>query len=168
MAALRKLLTPRISAIVLGTGGFMHARTNTFLKFMAAKGLNMTEQRRKIAEVFFALPGHHSLESLYQHLHASDNSIGQTTVYRTLKLLCEGGFAHETHFGDGITRFEIAHPDAHHDHIICQHCGKTIEIFDERIEKIQQEIAAHYDFVLLGHAHNLYGLCADCRKQNAE
>lgn len=57
---------------------------------------------------FFELPGHHSLEEFYQHVQKLDPRIGQTTVYRTLKLLCDAGMATEIHFSDGITRYEVA------------------------------------------------------------
>ena len=55
-----------------------------FLEFMSRKGLNTTAQRRIIADAFFELPGHHSLEEFYQHVQKLDPRIGQTTVYRTL------------------------------------------------------------------------------------
>ena len=79
-----------------------------FLEFMSRKGLNTTAQRRIIADAFFELPGHHSLEEFYQHVQKLDPRIGQTTVYRTLKLLCDAGMATEIHFSDGITRYEVA------------------------------------------------------------
>ncbi len=107
-----------------------------FLEFMSRKGLNTTAQRRIIADAFFELPGHHSLEEFYQHVQKLDPRIGQTTVYRTLKLLCDAGMATEIHFSDGITRYEVAAPDSHHDHIVCQSCGKIVEIYDPRIEKL--------------------------------
>ncbi len=141
----------------------MYNASDAFLRFMASRGLNVTSQRQAIAEIFFSLTGHHSLEEIYQQIFRRDPSIGQTTVYRTLKLLCEAGLASELHFGDGMARYEPARPDGHHDHLICQKCGKTVEICDERIEKIQKELAERYGFSLLGHVHNLYGLCDACR-----
>ena len=122
-----------------------------FLEFMSRKGLNTTAQRRIIADAFFELPGHHSLEEFYQHVQKLDPRIGQTTVYRTLKLLCDAGMATEIHFSDGITRYEVAAPDSHHDHIVCQSCGKIVEIYDPRIEKLQQELTKKHGFLLLRH-----------------
>ena len=139
-----------------------------FLDFMNRKGLNTTSQRRIIAEAFFELPGHHSLEEFYQHVIKRDSGIGQTTVYRTLKLLCDAGLAMEIHFSDGITRYEIAKPDSHHDHLVCLDCGKIVEICDPRIEKLQKEMAEKYGFKLHGHVHNLYGICKECREKAAQ
>lgn len=137
-------------------------RLAEFLDFMAQKGRNTTSQRKTIAEAFFELPGHHSLEEFYHHVCMKDTGIGQTTVYRTLKLLCEAGLANEIQFSDGITRYEVSRPNAHHDHLICLQCGKIEEICDPRIEAIQNEIAISHGFDLRGHSHNLYGVCAEC------
>jgi Fur family ferric uptake transcriptional regulator len=43
----------------------------------------------------------------------------------------------------------------------------VLEIFDQRIEKLQQEIARAHDFTLSGHVHSLYGMCAECRAGGA-
>ena len=139
-----------------------------FCAFMKEKGMNTTAQRKKIATIFFELPGHHSLEEFYHIISEQDPSIGQTTVYRTLKLLCEAGLATEIHFKDDITRYEVADPLSHHDHLVCLKCGKVKEIYNQNIEKLQKEIAAAHGFTLSGHIHNLYGVCSDCRKNNKE
>lgn len=134
-----------------------------FLEFMNRRGLNTTSQRKMIAEAFFEYPGHHSLEEFYRHIAILEPGIGMTTVYRTLKLLCDAGLANEIQFSDNITRYEVAMPQRHHDHMICIKCGKIVEISDPRIENLQREIADAHGFSLKGHSHNLYGVCAQCR-----
>lgn len=136
-----------------------------FQEFIMKKGLNTTLQRRVIAEAFFGFPGHHSLEEFYQYIIKKDPGIGQTTVYRTLKLLCEAGLANEIQFSDSITRYEVAKHNGHHDHMVCLSCGKIVELFDQRIEQLQKDLAEQHGFCLSGHVHNLYGLCADCQAQ---
>ncbi|MFG6374993.1 MAG: transcriptional repressor, partial [Desulfovibrio sp.] len=78
---------------------------DTFLEFMNSRGLNTTAQRKVIAESFFEFPGHHSLDEFYRHVSAKDPGIGQTTVYRTLKLLCDAGVAAEIQCAGNITRY---------------------------------------------------------------
>lgn len=133
-----------------------------FMEFMINHGLNITNQRKSIAEAFFELSGHHSLEEFYQYILQKDPGIGQTTVYRTLKLLCDAGLANGIQFSDNITRYEVARPHQHHDHLICLKCGKIVEICDNRIEALQNQIAEANGFVLTGHSHNLYGFCSNC------
>ncbi len=136
---------------------------DTFLEFMNSRGLNTTAQRKVIAESFFEFPGHHSLDEFYRHVSAKDPGIGQTTVYRTLKLLCDAGVASEIQFADNITRYEVAHPNSHHDHLVCIKCGRIEEILDPRIEKLQKDLAEKHGYTLTGHLHNLYGYCSQCR-----
>lgn len=140
-----------------------------FHDFMSRHGLNTTAQRRTIAQAFFELPGHHSLEEFYQYILKQDAGIGQTTVYRTLKLLCDAGLATEIQFSDNITRYEVARPESHHDHLVCLGCGTIVEICDPRIEKLQRELAEASGFSLTGHLHNLYGYCRNCQdRQTAQ
>ena len=89
--------------------------------------------------------------------------IGYATVYRTLKLLKECGLAYERHFGDGVSRYEVAWDDEHHDHLICIDCGKIVEFEDEGIEKLQHDVAAKHGFTLVRHRLELYGMCPDCQ-----
>jgi Fur family ferric uptake transcriptional regulator len=88
-------------------------------------------------------------------------NIGYTTVYRTMKLLCDAGLASERHFDDGITRYEIE--QEHHDHLVCVKCGKIIEFECAMIERTQNQIAERYHFRVLRHRHELYGHCEACR-----
>jgi Fur family ferric uptake transcriptional regulator len=131
-------------------------------RYLEDHHLKHTKQREAILDVFLSLTGHTTSESLYQRVRALHSNIGYTTVYRTMKLLCEAGLAQEASF-DGITRYEIAHE--HHDHLVCMRCGKIIEFECEMIEGAQQNIAKRYGFRVLRHRHELYGHCSDCQTQ---
>ena len=41
-----------------------------FVEFMTRNKMNITAQRRRIAEAFFNYPGHHTLEEFYQNVIA--------------------------------------------------------------------------------------------------
>ena len=135
-----------------------------FSDYIAKQGLKNTPQRRLIVDVFFKSGEHLSTEELYDQVRAVDEGVGQATVYRTLKLLCEANLAREMHFGDGTARYEPIADDSHHDHLICTACGRNQEFVDEDIERRQEELAARYGFVLTSHRMYLYGVCENCRK----
>ena len=130
---------------------------------MARHGLWSTEQRRIVTEMFFASDGHLSIEDLLDKVRVEEPKIGYATVYRTLKLLKECDLAFERHFGDGVSRYEVAWEDEHHDHLICTDCEKIIEFEDNAIELLQHEMAARHGFTLSRHKLELYGLCPDCQ-----
>jgi len=131
--------------------------------YLEDHNLKQTKQREAILEVFLGVTGHITSDELHQRVRDLHPNIGYTTVYRTMKLLCDAGLAIERHFDDGITRYEIEHE--HHDHLVCVRCGKIVEFECQMIEKAQDEIVARYGFRLLRHRHELYGHCPDCQKR---
>ncbi len=135
--------------------------------YMARHGLRSTEQRRVVTEMFFSSQGHLSIEDLLEQVRLEEPKIGYATVYRTLKLLKECGLAYERHFGDGVSRYEVAWEDEHHDHLICVECEKIIEFEEDNIEQLQQKVANKYGFKLVRHKLELYGICSDCRAKKA-
>ena len=130
-------------------------------RYLEDHHLKHTKQREAILEAFLETTGHVTSEDLYQRIRGKHPNIGFTTVYRTMKLLCEAGLANERHFDGGVTRYEIQHE--HHDHLVCTKCGKIIEFECSMIESAQDRIATEYGFRLLRHRHELYGHCPDCR-----
>lgn len=132
---------------------------------MLKRGLRTTDQRKLIVETFFRSPNHVSIEELLADVRRQDPKVGYATVYRTLKLLTECGVAFERKFGDGLTRYELADEESHHDHLICVDCGTIVEFEEPRIEDLQEKIAARYGFMLKSHKHEMYGVCTACQKK---
>jgi Fur family ferric uptake transcriptional regulator len=133
-------------------------------QYLERHSLKHTKQREAILDVFLTASGHVTSDDLYQSVRELHPNIGYTTVYRTMKLLCEAGLASERRFDDGITRYEIEHE--HHDHLVCTLCGRIEEFECQMIESAQNDIAKKYNFQLLRHRHELYGLCSECQKKD--
>ena len=141
-------------------GGELRDLRSRLNEYMDQKGLRSTAQRRLVTEVFFESDGHLSIEDLLLEVRIKDPKVGYATVYRTLKLLKECGLAYERHFGDGVSRYEVAHEDEHHDHLICLDCGHIVEFENEEIERLREDLARRNGFELRRHKHELYGTCA--------
>lgn len=135
--------------------------------YMAKKGLRSTKQRDHIVEAFLDHPDHVSIEELLARVRERDPAIGYATVYRTLKLLTESGVANERRFGDGLTRYELADDETHHDHLICLECQKIVEFEEPEVERLQDAIAEKHGFQVRWHKHELYGVCPDCQKKSS-
>lgn len=149
----------------LTRGVYMTKEYDKFNDYLHDKGLRITRQRNRIAEVLFADDGHLSAEELYTRLREEKANVGQATVYRTLKHLCAAGLARELNFDDGILRYEAIHGQGHHDHLICEVCNIRIEVVDEEIERLQVDLAKKHGFMPTRHRLNLYGICQDCRQK---
>ena len=146
----------------------MSEEQEIFHQHIQKKGLKRTAQRDLILDVFLRTEGHLSGEDLYRLVHEQDSSVGQTTVYRTLKLLTDAGLAREVRFGDGRAHYEHHYKHQHHDHLICSQCGKIIEFYSPEMEAIQDQVAAKHKFELTSHLLRMIGICADCRRKERE
>ena len=134
-----------------------------FRAYLATHGLKASRQRDHVAEAFFGAQGHLRVDELMARVREVDPQVSQATVYRTLKLLVDCGLAEGRNFMDGQTRYELAELDGgHHDHLICTGCGTILEFVDERIEALQDKVAAAHGFLVAHHKMELYGLCAKC------
>lgn len=140
----------------------LHDQITRVTQYLHSLNLRMTPQRQCIMEVFLHGEGHRTIESVLAAVHKTDASIGQATVYRTMKILCEAQIAREVQFGDGVARYEYLH-EQHHDHLICERCGLTMETVDFDIERLQEELARKHGFIPTTHRLTLYGICSKCQ-----
>lgn len=137
-----------------------------------AKGLRNSTVREAVARAALARDGHFSVDDLTADLRESstEKKAHTATVYRVMPVLVEAGLVQEALVSRGEgTFYERAFEREHHDHLICQSCGIVVEFHSEPIEVIQKELARSYGFRLLGHVHELIGVCPDClRKETAD
>lgn len=142
-------------------------KENQCLKnFIKKKNLRMSSKRDLILETFLKQEEHINAEELYQKVVKKDSSIGLTTVYRTLKLFEDAGLARVCQFGKNEIRYEHCYLHNHHDHLICEVCGKVIEFENPVIEKLQEQVARQHKFDINFHRLELYGTCFTCKKKN--
>ena len=138
-----------------------------FHSFLRREGLKSTRQRDLIVREFAGAQGHVSVEELLQRVRAINPGLGYATVYRTLKLMVEGGLAGVRNFGEGFARYEPLGED-HHDHLICESCGRIVEFHDEELERRQDQIAADLGYRVTHHRHELFGICANCLRSGVD
>ncbi|MGH7906979.1 MAG: Fur family transcriptional regulator [Candidatus Binataceae bacterium] len=163
MARLEQSTGPGRTAAARTEGRKVEQQLDSFHSQLRERGLKSTGQRDDIARVFFELGRHISAEELYAEVKKINPHVGYATIYRTLRLLKECELVNERHFADGQARYEMAGKH-HHDHFICDNCGRIIEFENEGIERLQREVARALDVEMSHHRLELYGLCADCRR----
>ena len=133
-----------------------------FYERLQEEGLKSTKQRDVIVERFFWLDKHISADELLEDVRVHQPRIGYATVYRTLKLLVELGFAVPKDFGDGQTRYDPIHnQDPQHDHLICVDCRKIIEFSDETLNERIQSIVDDMEYTIRRKKIELYAECTD-------
>ena len=136
---------------------------NRFKEALKKLGLKYTPQRTAVLKEIIKDKGHRESEEIYLALKKGGQHVSRATVYRTMDILVNNGFARKINLGDGRARYESKVNSPHHDHLVCMDCGLIVEFMDQKIEDLQDEIAIQYEFQLKRHIHQLFGLCKKCQ-----
>ncbi len=136
---------------------------NRFKEALKKEGLKYTPQRTAVLEEIIKDKGHRESEEIYLALKKSGQHVSRATIYRTMDILVNNGFARKMNLGDGRARYESKVNSPHHEHLVCMECGLIVEFMDQKIEDLQDEIAIQYEFQLKRHIHQLFGLCKKCQ-----
>jgi len=133
---------------------------------LRAVGLKVTLPRVKILQILEnSKTKHLSAEDVYKALIEAEEDVGLATVYRVLTQFESAGLISRHHFEGGHSVFELMSDD-HHDHIVCDSCGKVEEFFDDIIEQQQEKIAQKFGYKITDHSMYLYGICAACQAES--
>jgi Fur family ferric uptake transcriptional regulator len=124
-------------------------------------GQRSTKQRAAITALLDQLDEFRSAQELHEKLRAEGEGIGLTTVYRTLQSLSDAGEIDVLHTGNGEAMYRrcSAH---HHHHLVCRHCGSTVEVEGPAVEKWADRVAAENGFSEVSHTVEIFGACAPC------
>ncbi len=128
-------------------------------------GLSATQPRRLILDLLQQNPeAHLSAEEVYRRLLEQGETVGIATVYRVLGQFEKSNLINRHQF-DGTTSVYELNQGKHHDHIICNECGRVVEFIDEEIEQRQRNIAEQQGFHIDSHLLYIFGHCTnpDCR-----
>jgi Fur family transcriptional regulator, ferric uptake regulator len=140
------------------------AVVDQFREYLRDHNLPVTAQRMAIAEVVLGAQGHLSAEDVERELAVRGAAVGTATVYRTLEVLVRSGLVVARDFGEGFKRYEPARDAPHHDHLICDVCGRVVEFRDERLERMTMLIAEAHGFARRRHRLVIEGMCPDCQR----
>src|ERR1700693_4933432 len=134
-----------------------------FRKYLGGRALKRTAERQALFDEIFARHEHVEADELLVRLRAKHKKLSRATIYRTLELMVDSGIVGRLRIGEAGYRYERLRAGDHHDHLICDHCGRVLEFFEPKIEALQDEVALRYGFVLLSHTHQMRGICRGCR-----
>jgi Fur family transcriptional regulator, ferric uptake regulator len=134
-----------------------------FRKYLQRSGLKLTAERQAVFDELFTRHEHLEPDELLVRLRRKGKKISRATIYRTLELLVDSGIVGRVRTGESGYRYERLRAGEHHDHLICNGCGRVIEFYEPRIENLQDEVCERYGFLPLSHSHQMRGICKQCR-----
>jgi Fur family ferric uptake transcriptional regulator len=128
-----------------------------------ATSRRMTPQQRVVSEALARHGGFVSAQALYSDLRSGDEPVGLATVYRSLASLVEHGSADVMQTGTGESVYRLC-SQAHHHHLVCRVCGRTVEIVSPTVERWSTKVASDNGYAEVEHTLQLSGICAPCQR----
>ncbi len=133
------------------------------------RGVRLTRQRELLLGLIDKSGEHLDAERLFQLAKEQDPKLNRVTVYRTLKLLKQGGLVDELdlmHYG-GDQHYYETRMKQEHAHVICLRCGKVEEFFGEPLQRLRRQIESHFGFQILLARTEVGGFCSHCQSLRA-
>ena len=127
------------------------------------QGLRLTKGREEIVRIIDETDGHFNPQTLYERLRDRGSKVSRASVYRTIPILVEQGVIIEVEKTEKHAHYEKVMGKAHHDHLICLGCGRTLEIYSPTLEMLQEEICQREGFRGVRHTLEIMGYCRECQ-----
>lgn len=121
-----------------------------------------TRQRAAVNAVLDSVDEFRSAQELHALLRTAGDRVGLTTVYRTLTGLAQAGQVDMILREDGEAMYRRCDDSAHHHHLVCRRCGRTVEVDGPAVESWARKVAAEHEYTELSHTLEIFGLCPAC------
>ena len=136
-------------------------QTGNILSKLSEQGYRLTPQRMLVLAAIENSEHHISAEEIYAQVVDKYPPVNISTVYRTLELLNRLGLVTETDLGGGRVRYHPA-DKGHHHHLVCQECGKIIDLDESVLSSLKDVLFREYKFSADLRHLAIFGHCADC------
>lgn len=124
--------------------------------------MRTTRQRAAVGEALDRAGGFRTAQALHDEMKAAGETVGLTTVYRTLQGLAEAGEVDVLRRGDGEAIYRRCATGEHHHHLVCRTCGASVEVASDDVERWAATTAERHGFTDVEHTAELYGVCSGC------
>jgi Fur family ferric uptake transcriptional regulator len=134
------------------------------------RGVRLTRQRRLLLDLIDNSGKHLDADTLYNMAREKDAKLNRVTVYRTLKMLKEGGLVDEldlAHF-EGEKHYYETRLKREHAHIICLRCGRVEEFFGEQLGAVKGQVSSQFGFEIVFARTEIGGYCSHCQVLRAQ
>jgi Fur family ferric uptake transcriptional regulator len=120
-----------------------------------------TRQRAAVDGILRHLTEFRTAQQIHDELRHKGDSIGLTTVYRTLQSMVDAGQLDAIRTGDGEVAYRRCSVEHHH-HLVCRGCGRTVEVFGPAVEQWAVATAQEHGFREVSHDLEIFGTCSNC------
>lgn len=148
----------------------MKKKCDDFYNRLKEHGYKLTTQRKIVLQTMLEHEEEHlTVEEIYHYIKDDHPEIGLATVYRNILILNEMKIVEKVSLDDGLTRYELTNDDEEHrhHHLICDVCGKIIEVKEDLMGNIENSFLETYGFLVHDHQAKFFGVCKECQKKDS-
>jgi Fe2+ or Zn2+ uptake regulation protein len=135
-------------------------RLERVLALLRATGGRVTSPRRAILEALIGHGEHPTAEQLTAAVQARQPDVHESTVYRFLDDLERLGVVDHVHLGHGPAVYHFS-DDTHH-HLVCQTCGRVVEVPDQTFAALRRRLRTDFGFEIDQRHFAVLGRCTEC------
>jgi len=136
-------------------------KSTDIISKLGEKGYRMTPQRMMVLAAIDSSTNHISAEEIYAQVIDKYPHVNISTIYRTLDLLKRLDLVTETDLGGGRVRYHPA-DKGHHHHLVCQECGKLIDLDETVLGNLKSTLRREYKFDADLRHLAIFGCCEKC------
>lgn len=134
---------------------------HTILTELRERGYRITPQREMIIRAIAHSSQHITAEEISDKLREHTAAINIATVYRTLDLLWQEGFARRNDLSEGKVVY-ATYEHGPHIHLVCRKCDQVIDADASILNSIGKDLYQRYQFQPDLNHFSLFGVCEDC------
>jgi Fur family ferric uptake transcriptional regulator len=127
----------------------------------AANPQRRTRQRAAVDEILSHFEEFRTAQQIHDVLRRQGDSVGLTTVYRTLQAMVDSGELDALRTNEGETAYRRC-SNGHHHHLVCRRCGRTVEVSGPAVERWASAVAEEHGFREVSHDLEIFGTCSSC------
>lgn len=125
------------------------------------KGFRITRTRKELIVIFSSATKPLSAKEILVLLKKRGLKVNRTTIYRELRFLLNNRQILEVYIHHGETSYESSQLPHHH-HLVCEGCGKIINVTNCLVKNLESEIYKSKKFRVKTHILEFYGMCDNC------
>jgi Fur family ferric uptake transcriptional regulator len=123
-----------------------------------------TRQGAAIEDILASSDDFRTAQDLHAQLRAQGTRVGLTTVYRHLQRLSDAGEVDAVRVRSGELAYRRCGGKGHHHHLVCQQCGRVVDIDGQTVEEWLDRVAQRAGFTNIEHTVEMVGTCRQCSR----
>ncbi len=130
-----------------------------------ARPSRSTRQGAAVEDALGRAADFRTAQELHVRLRADGHRVGLTTVYRHLQRLVDAGEVDTVRVANGEVAYRRCREQGHHHHLVCRHCGRTVEVDGPDMEAWLDRVATKAGFSEIVHTVEIVGRCRACARE---